>query len=436
MRDRIRPIALAATLGGALLLPAAQPILAAAPVEVVFSFTGTEQAFVVPAGVTSLHVVAVGGRGGTGFQGAAGGYGARVEGDLSVTPGATLYVEVAGNSTHATAAQPGFSRFNGGGTGGDALNTNRGGGGGGASDIRTIDRNSPGTLTSRLLVAAGGGGGGGGTNAGVGGAAAAAGANGVTGAFGGGAGTTSAGGGGGAAFGASGSLGLGGDGGSDIGFGGGGGGGGAGLYGGGGGGSAPGTGAAGGGGGSSFTGTMTNVSVTPNSSDFTSITVTYTAVPDETPTPDSGVVDADVTVPTSAACIELSTTSVSFGTQLLGGENLVASPQIEVTNCSGGDQDLLARGTNAAGAGATWQLVNDTGSCGAGTLATDDYHLKLRFSAAPDVVIPLSTNNAPLQEELAGGDTTFFEPLIDMPCPGSSGSGQTMGMQIVFVVTE
>ena len=155
-----------------------------------------------------------------------------------------------------------------------------------------------------------------------------------------------------------------------------------------------------------------------------------------TAAPDTGVVDADVTVPTSAACIELSTTSVTFGTQRLGGENLLGSPEIEVTNCSGSDQDLLARGTDATGGGATWHLVNNAATCDAGTLATDDYHLKLRFSAAQDVVVPLSANNAPLQQALGGGDTTFFEPLLDMPCPGSSGSGQTMGMQIVFVVTD
>ncbi len=35
---------------------------------VTFGFTGGEQTFTVPAGVTSLHAVAVGGRGGAGFD--------------------------------------------------------------------------------------------------------------------------------------------------------------------------------------------------------------------------------------------------------------------------------------------------------------------------------------------------------------------------------
>lgn len=151
---------------------------------------------------------------------------------------------------------------------------------------------------------------------------------------------------------------------------------------------------------------------------------------------DSGTVAADVTVPTSAACIELSTTSVSFGTQRFGGENLQASPGITVTNCSGTDEALLARGTDATGTGAAWNLVDDAATCGAGTLATDAFHLKLNRPADEvDPVTQLSTDNKQIAE-MAGGDTTALEALLDMPCPGSSGAGQTMGMQIVFVVTE
>src|SRR4051794_21854067 len=42
----------------------------------VFTYTGAQQTFTVPAGVTSLHVVAVGGEGGSASGG--GGFGARV----------------------------------------------------------------------------------------------------------------------------------------------------------------------------------------------------------------------------------------------------------------------------------------------------------------------------------------------------------------------
>ena len=67
----------------------------ATPTTVTFTSAG-EHSFTVPAGVTSLHVIAIGGAGGTGQGGGgAGGLGAMATADLTVTPGATLYVEVA-----------------------------------------------------------------------------------------------------------------------------------------------------------------------------------------------------------------------------------------------------------------------------------------------------------------------------------------------------
>src|SRR5690349_10216693 len=119
-----------------------------------FSYTGGEQCYTVPAGVTSLHVTAVGGAGSAGIAplSAAGGKGANVTGLVSVTPGQTLYVNVGGNGAVSAGG------FNGGGLGGN----DRAGGGGGGTDIRTCSRanGSCNTLGSRLLVAGGGGGGG------------------------------------------------------------------------------------------------------------------------------------------------------------------------------------------------------------------------------------------------------------------------------------
>jgi hypothetical protein len=111
-----------------------------------FSYTGKEQEFKVPAGVTVVHVVAIGSEGGS--AGGAGGVGAIVNGKLTVKPEQKLYVEVGGVP------------FNGGGT------SENSGSGGGASDVREVSigtEPSPGneeSLNSRLLVAAGGGGGG------------------------------------------------------------------------------------------------------------------------------------------------------------------------------------------------------------------------------------------------------------------------------------
>jgi hypothetical protein len=220
----------------------------------------------------------------------------------------------------------------------------------------------------------------------------------------------------------------------------GGGGAGGGYYGGGGGGAGQAGSGGGGGGGSSFTGTATNSSVTANTTAAgASITISYTpddSPPDPTAAPDTGVVDAEVTVPTSAACVELSTTAVSFGTQRFGSVDIQADPSITVTNCSGTDETLLAHGTSAAGNGATWNLVDDAGTCDAGTLGTDNFHLKLRRPANEvDPVIQLSSDNKEIAE-LSGGAESTVEALLDMPCPGSDGAGQTMGMNVVFVVTE
>ena len=107
--------------------------------------TGAEDTFVVPAGVSSVHVFAVGAPGAAGdfypINGASpapGGAGARVSGNLTgLTPGDTLYVNVGGAPTGGDDCAAGINcngGFNGGGTsGGGNLIASTGGGGGGAS---------------------------------------------------------------------------------------------------------------------------------------------------------------------------------------------------------------------------------------------------------------------------------------------------------------
>ena len=61
------------------------------------TYTSGSNPFTVPAGVFSIHVVAVGGRGGFGFL-ADGGDGGVVSGDLPVKKGSTLYAAVGANA--------------------------------------------------------------------------------------------------------------------------------------------------------------------------------------------------------------------------------------------------------------------------------------------------------------------------------------------------
>jgi hypothetical protein len=225
--------------------------IAAAPATAttkVFEYSGGEQTFVVPDGVHAMQLLLIGGRGGEG--GAEGGSAAEVGGEVAVTPGETLYLEVAGNGRSGD--EGGGAAFNGGAAGG----TLGSGGGGGASDVRRLPRIAGLGTDTRIAVAAGGGGGGGdggGFLGGVGGGAGSpgqtSGANG-----GGGAGTMMAGGnsGSGCNGAENGTRGSGGKGGAgNSGFNGGGGGGG-GYFGGGGGAGACGTAGGGGGGGSSL----------------------------------------------------------------------------------------------------------------------------------------------------------------------------------------
>lgn len=267
--------------------------------------SGSEDTFEVPVGVSSVRVVATGAPGAVG--GALGGVasgpagrGATVSGDLTITPGQKLYVNVGGAPTgdptgsicRANVACVGG--FNGGGSSSSA-SSGFGGGGGGASDVRTVATPSTGdqgeSLNSRLIVAGGGGGSGGWRGCGIdgpilpGGAGGDAGSDGGDGTpcsdtpgTGGDAGSQSAGGSGGSPDGHSGSLGLGGNGGGSFGGSGFGGGGGGGYYGGGGGGSINGDSPAGGGGGGSNlvpTGGTATIATTTGPS----ITISYTVTP-------------------------------------------------------------------------------------------------------------------------------------------------------------
>lgn len=136
------------------------------PAGQTFTYTGDEQSYVVPVGVTELQVFAVGAKGGSESGGGSGGLGATATADLPVSPGETLYVEVGGNGASS-------GGFNGGGTTAGGLAGADGGGG--ASDVRLCSRTGAAacssgsdTLSSRLLVAGGGGGGGTASNAGGG----------------------------------------------------------------------------------------------------------------------------------------------------------------------------------------------------------------------------------------------------------------------------
>jgi hypothetical protein len=112
---------------------------ASSTVTCTFGLTGSPQSFVVPAGVDSITVAAVGAQGGGG-GGATGGRGGAAQAALAVSPGAAVEVLVGGQGAFALqgAATGSPGGFNGGGAGGNpgSGGFQEGGGGGGASDVR------------------------------------------------------------------------------------------------------------------------------------------------------------------------------------------------------------------------------------------------------------------------------------------------------------
>ncbi|MEI6421680.1 MAG: glycine-rich protein, partial [Lentisphaerota bacterium] len=123
--------------------------------SITYGYTGGQQTFSVPGGVSSINFDVSGAKGGT-YNSAygTGGLGGRVSGTLAVNPSQVIYLYV-GQMGAFSASSPYGAGYNGGGAGG--YGTYFGSGGGGASDIRIGGTN----FANRIVVAAGGGGAGG-----------------------------------------------------------------------------------------------------------------------------------------------------------------------------------------------------------------------------------------------------------------------------------
>lgn len=107
-----------------------------------FNYTGAQQTFVVPPGVTLVTIQTWGAQGGSNWANNVN-FGGYVSADIAVTPGSTLYIYVGGQATSTAGG------FNGGGSGEGA-----GKGGGGGTDVRINGT----TYNDRVVVAGGGGG--------------------------------------------------------------------------------------------------------------------------------------------------------------------------------------------------------------------------------------------------------------------------------------
>ncbi len=138
------------------------PPAAAVPAPRTFGYTGAEQSYAVPHGVTLLTVTAAGGHGGPTVN--IGQSGLTLTAYLPVRPGEILFTEVGQSGSYQ--GGPGFG---GGGAAGKDIRSNivDAGSGGGATDVRTCSERASkcagggSSVGSRLIVAGGGGGSGG-----------------------------------------------------------------------------------------------------------------------------------------------------------------------------------------------------------------------------------------------------------------------------------
>ncbi|MCW3122311.1 MAG: C-terminal target protein, partial [Flavipsychrobacter sp.] len=126
-----------------------------ATAQTTFNYTGAVQTYVVPSGVTSLTIDAVGASGGYSYSGyGAQGKGGRVQCSMAVTAGQVLNFFVGGQGDNGVGTSGGVNGgWNG---GGNSSVYNFGAGGGGATDIRYGGT----ALSNRVIVASAGGGGG------------------------------------------------------------------------------------------------------------------------------------------------------------------------------------------------------------------------------------------------------------------------------------
>lgn len=308
--------------------------------QVDFSFTGADQQWTVPSGVTEVTIECRGAEGGTPLDGTCvPGQGGAAQGDLAVNPGDTLHVYVGEHPGRDNAGG-----FNGGGDGG----ANSDGGGGGGTDVRYGGQ----TLNDRVVVAGGGGGAAdlaSGEVAGDGGGTTGGDASGIDGGKGG---TQTAGGAGGG-FAQDGSFGQGGIGQS-------GGGGGGGWYGGGGG-----SDLGGGGGSGHLNSSLTNASTSQGGrTGHGHVTITYTTSIDATVNAAAPPAAAsltgelvDATTATLNAAAPAATASMAGDVPILGTANAAAPPASAALT---GDVPILGT-VNAVAPRASTSITADPG---------------------------------------------------------------------------
>lgn len=121
--------------------------------DIDFTYTGTEQTWVVPAGITKVQFELYGAQGNYAYSASTASRGARLFATYNVIPGETFYIYVGGKPVSNVAGWPNGGAGGLNPSGGNAI----GYGGGGSSDVRRGGN----AIANQILVAGAGGGEGG-----------------------------------------------------------------------------------------------------------------------------------------------------------------------------------------------------------------------------------------------------------------------------------
>jgi hypothetical protein len=147
-----------------------------------------------------------------------------------------------------------------------------------------------------------------------------------------------------------------------------------------------------------------------------------------------------------APCILLSETAVSVsGAFSTASTRQFAGPleRIQVTNCGQEDVGLRARGTNATGAAGTWELTSASSGGSVDStcdLGTDVYRANLSIwneQGGSNEGAVLTTQDADVigptgRVALPAAAARELSVEVELPCQGSTGSGQPMTMDVVL----
>jgi hypothetical protein len=151
-------------------------------------------------------------------------------------------------------------------------------------------------------------------------------------------------------------------------------------------------------------------------------------------------------------CITLSETATSFSAPFsTASRREFAGPgdRIELRNCGSSIVGIEARGTDATGAGATWELINASSAGPIDSLCelgldlfravlsvwlSDGGGIGTPLTETPTPLLDRDSSTSPTEKLLTLDPAAEREMSIDveMPCQGSAGLGQPMSMDVVL----